>query len=197
MPVPALKKIAKKAHKPLKKIEKYWRAAKKEGGDKKSPWAYRMGIVKKRAGVSKTLGRIESYLDKQIASLSAEEGETIKTGKSGQVLRELNQFRRKGLVTLPEELLFFGSCQLEDNKESHKYFLKLLKLTLSSKYRLSGGRKIYPATIAFGLYEDNGLENLRLHVFLVHGTSALICAAQAVEDAHTFVEIAEEKEGED
>lgn len=71
MPAPALKKIAKNAHKPLKKIEKYWRAAKKEGGDKDNPWAYRMGIVERRAGLSRALSTIETYLDNQIESLSA------------------------------------------------------------------------------------------------------------------------------
>lgn len=50
MPVPALKGIAKRSGKSLQTIERYWKEARKSkpknGGD---PWAYRMGIVKRRA----------------------------------------------------------------------------------------------------------------------------------------------------
>jgi len=73
MPVPALKGIAKKGHKSLKTVEKIWKNTKlpKKSKKVKEPYAYKMAVVKKKAGVSNVLNKIESYLDKQIKSLSA------------------------------------------------------------------------------------------------------------------------------
>ena len=59
MPVPALKSLAKRAHKKLGTLERYWDEAKsaaaQHGLKTQDPsfWAYTMAIVKKRAGLGK------------------------------------------------------------------------------------------------------------------------------------------------
>lgn len=63
MPTAALKAMALKADKPVEKAEEYWEAAKKSAAQKfkkEDPrfWAYVMGIVKRRLGLSLKEGRL-------------------------------------------------------------------------------------------------------------------------------------------
>lgn len=77
MPAAALKSLAKKAHKPLGKLEKYWdeaKASSAEHGFKKSDpsfWAYTMAIVKKRAGLGKKKATFKEFLEPEEDQVSA------------------------------------------------------------------------------------------------------------------------------
>lgn len=60
MPTPQLKSFAEKSGKPISDLERYWDQAKTDAAEKfkhgsKKFWAYVVGIVKRRAGLSEQL----------------------------------------------------------------------------------------------------------------------------------------------
>lgn len=73
MPAAALKSMADKSGKSLKTLERYWKQAEKQA-EKQSPddkYAYIMGIVKKRAGISEAFEFKCDMLNENIVSAGA------------------------------------------------------------------------------------------------------------------------------
>jgi len=125
MPAPVLKALAKKTEKSLDDLERYWKEAKISAKDKGFSededrfWAYTMGIVKKRAGLSESL---REFIDDVLWVLDEEETKEVrdyidadKTEKPAE-LSLLSQYSKDTGLSEEEVLKYWDAAMKEAKK---------------------------------------------------------------------------------
>lgn len=125
MPATVLKALAKKSEKSVQDLERYWKEAKESAKDKGFTededrfWAYTMGIVKRRAGLSEDL---QEFVDFITNNLTEEEITQVRSYLDKERLEKpanfslLSQYAQVAGISEDEVLSFWEAAKKEAKK---------------------------------------------------------------------------------